>query len=107
MHCVKFHGPVRDIRAGAHHGLYCLGCCWALMLVLVVAGIMNLLVMVVLAAVVLIEKYWSKGPAFSRVVAGAAVLLALAAVWVRAPPPGPGYSASGLKPPPACKGPKR
>jgi predicted metal-binding membrane protein len=84
MHYANFHGPLRDLRAGTHHALYCVGCCWALMLVLVVAGIMNLLVMVVLAAVILVEKYWSRGPAFSRVVAAAAVVLAVAAIWVPA-----------------------
>ena len=88
MHYANFHGPLRDLRAGTHHALYCVGCCWALMLVLVVAGIMNLLVMVVLAAVILIEKYWSRGPAFSRVVAAAAVVLAGAAIWVPALSPG-------------------
>jgi predicted metal-binding membrane protein len=88
MHYSNFHGPLRDVRAGTHHALYCLGCCWALMLVLVVAGIMNLLVMVALAAVILIEKYWSRGPAFSRVVAAAAVVLAVAAIWVPALSPG-------------------
>jgi predicted metal-binding membrane protein len=88
LHYANFHGPLRDLRAGTHHALYCLGCCWALMLVLVVAGIMNLLVMVVLAAVILIEKYWSRGPAFSRVVAAAAVVLAGAAIWVPALSPG-------------------
>jgi predicted metal-binding membrane protein len=88
MHYANFHGPLRDLRAGTHHALYCLGCCWALMLVLVVAGIMNLLVMVVLAAVILVEKYWSRGPAFSRVVAAAAVVLAVAAIWVPALSPG-------------------
>jgi predicted metal-binding membrane protein len=88
MHYANFHGPLRDLRAGTHHAVYCLGCCWALMLVLVVAGIMNVLVMIVLAAVILIEKYWSQGPAFSRVVAAAAVILAVAAIWVPALSPG-------------------
>ena len=88
MHYSSFHGALRDLRAGTHHALYCLGCCWALMLVLVVAGIMNLLVMVVLAAVILVEKYWSRGQAFSRVVAAAAVLLAVAAIWIPALSPG-------------------
>src|SRR5260370_1692774 len=37
MHYANFHGPLRDLRAGTHHALYCLGCCWALMLVLAVA----------------------------------------------------------------------
>ena len=88
MHYSSFHGALRDLRAGTHHALYCLGCCWALMLVLVVAGIMNLLVMVALAAVILIEKYWSRGPAFSRVVAAAAVVLAVAAIFIPALSPG-------------------
>ena len=88
LHYANFHGPLRDLRAGTHHALYCLGCCWALMLVLVVAGIMNLLVMVALAAVIIAEKYWSRGPAFSRVVAAAAVVLAVAAIWVPALSPG-------------------
>jgi predicted metal-binding membrane protein len=90
MHYSNFHGPLRDLRAGTHHALYCLGCCWALMLVLVVAGMMNLLVMVVLAAVILVEKYWSRGPVFSRVVAAAAVVLAVAAIWAPALSPGLG-----------------
>ena len=90
MHYANFHGPLRDLRTGIHHAIYCLGCCWALMLVLVVAGIMNVLVMIVLAAVILIEKYWSQGPAFSRVVAAAAVVLAVAAIWVPALSPGLG-----------------
>jgi predicted metal-binding membrane protein len=88
LHYSSFHGALRDLRAGTHHALYCLGCCWALMLVLVVAGIMNVLVMVALAAVILIEKYWSRGEAFSRVVAAAAILLAIAAIWVPALSPG-------------------
>jgi predicted metal-binding membrane protein len=88
LHYSGFQGPLRDVRAGTHHALYCLGCCWALMLVLVVAGIMNLLVMVILAAVVLIEKYWSRGEAFTRVVATAAVMLAAAAIWLPGLSPG-------------------
>jgi predicted metal-binding membrane protein len=43
---------------------------------------MNLLVMVVLAAVILVEKYWSRGEAFSRAVAAAALVLAVASIWV-------------------------
>src|SRR5260370_35686499 len=103
MHYANFHGPLRDLRAGTHHAVYCLGCCWALMLVLVVAGIMNLLVMVVMAAVILIEKYWSRGPAFSRGVAPSALVLAVAALWVPAPPPGLSQPSFRLNPPFHCK----
>jgi predicted metal-binding membrane protein len=88
FHYASFRGPFRDLRASLHHGLYCVGCCWALMLVLVVAGLMNLVVMVVLAAVILIEKYWSQGETFSRVVAAAALILAVAAIWLPQLSPG-------------------
>ena len=41
---------------GVEHGLYCVGCCWALMLLLFVGGVMNLLWIVALAAIVLAQK---------------------------------------------------
>ena len=41
---------------GAHHGLFCLGCCWALMALLFVGGVMNLFWITGLALYVLIEK---------------------------------------------------
>ncbi|MBI4886811.1 MAG: DUF2182 domain-containing protein [Acidobacteria bacterium] len=44
------------LRMGVAHGLYCLGCCWALMLLLFVGGVMNLFVIVALTIAVLVEK---------------------------------------------------
>ncbi|HVM38501.1 MAG TPA: DUF2182 domain-containing protein [Sphingomicrobium sp.] len=44
------------LRLGLAHGFYCLGCCWGLMLLLFVGGVMNLAWIAVLAAVVFIEK---------------------------------------------------
>jgi predicted metal-binding membrane protein len=41
---------------GARHGLYCVGCCGALMAVLFVVGVMNYLWIAALAAFVLLEK---------------------------------------------------
>lgn len=41
---------------GVRHGLYCLGCCWQLMLLLFVAGVMNLLWVALIAGCVLVEK---------------------------------------------------
>ena len=58
--------------AGASHGAWCLGCCWALMSVLVVVGLMNLVWMVALSLVFLLEKNWRYGVAVSRV-AGATI----------------------------------
>ncbi len=52
---------------GLRHGLFCLGCCWALMALLFVAGVMNLLWVAVLGALVLLEKLAPKGPLVGRV----------------------------------------
>ena len=41
---------------GLHHGLYCVGCCWALMALLFVGGVMNFLWIAALAAFVVVEK---------------------------------------------------
>jgi predicted metal-binding membrane protein len=49
-------GCLRDLRVGSRPGIYCLGCCWALFLALIVLGTMNLVVMVTLAAVVALES---------------------------------------------------
>jgi predicted metal-binding membrane protein len=43
-------------RMGARHGTYCLGCCWALMLLLFVGGVMNLLLVAALSILVLLQK---------------------------------------------------
>ena len=43
-------------RMGARHGTYCLGCCWALMLLLFVGGVMNLLWVAALSILVLLQK---------------------------------------------------
>ena len=44
------------LRMGLRHGAYCLGCCWALMALLFVLGVMNLLWIMALSALVLAEK---------------------------------------------------
>ena len=43
-------------RMGIEHGAYCLGCCWALMLLLFVGGVMNLFAIAAIAAFVVAEK---------------------------------------------------
>ncbi|MBI3196862.1 MAG: DUF2182 domain-containing protein [Rhodospirillales bacterium] len=55
------------LRMGMTHGLYCLGCCWVLMLLLFVGGVMNLLWVAALSAIVLAEKLLPPGPWFSRI----------------------------------------
>ncbi len=48
--------PRAAFRVGSTHGLYCLGCCWALMAVLVAVGTMNLAWMITLAVLIFLEK---------------------------------------------------
>ena len=59
-------GPLGPMRAGAWHGAYCLGCCWMLMGLLFVGGLMNLLWIAGLALLVLIEKLFPLGPRVSQ-----------------------------------------
>jgi predicted metal-binding membrane protein len=70
-------GPplLRDIRAGALHGAWCLACCWALMAVLALVGLMNVAAMVVLAVFIFVEKTTRFGVQAGRV-AGALMLVA-------------------------------
>lgn len=59
---------------GAHHGLFCLGCCWFLMALLFVGGVMNLFWIIGLALFVFVEKVLAIGPALGRAV-GVALLV--------------------------------
>jgi predicted metal-binding membrane protein len=69
---------------GVDHGLYCVGCCWFLMLLLFVGGIMNLVWIAGLAVFVLLEKLLPQGLWFARLsglvmLLGAAYLLVIPA----------------------------
>ena len=81
MHYGSYRGRLRDLRVGVHHGGYCLGCCWALMLILVAVGVMNVLAMVGLGALVLTEKTWRWGPLAGRLAGAIALGLAVAMIW--------------------------
>ena len=65
---------------GFHHGVYCIGCCWLLMALLFVFGVMNLVWIAVLSVFVLLEKVVPRGELVARVagvgfiVAGVSVL---------------------------------
>jgi predicted metal-binding membrane protein len=69
------------LAMGLHHGAYCVGCCWALMGILFVFGVMNLLAVALLAALVLIEKAMPAGVMISRVVGAALVIAGLVMIW--------------------------
>ena len=68
--------PLGSLRLGVQHGLYCIGCCWALMALLFVGGVMNLLWIAALMVFVLSEKlvpgwrYFAKASGIVAVVVG-------------------------------------
>jgi predicted metal-binding membrane protein len=72
-------GVVGAFRMGWEHGFSCLGCCWALMLLLFVGGVMNLAVIAGLTAFVAFEKFGLFGRQGARI---SGVLLALLGVWM-------------------------
>lgn len=70
-------GRAAALRMGLEHAAYCLGCCWLLMLVLFTAGAMSVLWMGVFALLILGEKVWSRGEAFSRAMGVLGIALGL------------------------------
>ena len=85
-------GYAATLRLALAHAGYCVGCCWGLMAILVVAGAMSLPWVVAITAVVFAEKVLPHGGRTARVVGGALLLLALAVVlrpslaWTMASP---------------------
>jgi predicted metal-binding membrane protein len=74
-------GWIGAFRMGVEHGAYCLGCCWALMLLLFAGGVMNLAVIAALTAWVLVEKLLPIGEHAARV---SGVLLIGTGAWMLA-----------------------
>lgn len=81
---IQRHGGFRRDRLsslgiGLRHGLYCIGCCWALMALLFVGGIMNVLWIAGIAVFVLAEKVIRSGRVLSRI---GGVVLTAAGIWL-------------------------
>jgi len=102
VHFVLNHwreGRLGALRMGARHGLYCVGCCWGLMVTLFALGVMSIVWMATIAAVILVEKVFPYGVPLSRVFALGLVAFA---IWVSVAPatvPGltqPGSSAANM-----------
>lgn len=66
LHVSGYRGRLRDVRVGLYHGAYCIGCCWGLMVVLIVVGVMNVVWMAALTAAILLEKTRKHGRIVSR-----------------------------------------
>lgn len=69
----RIERPVGAARMGVSHGLYCVGCCWAMFAVLVAVGTMNIAWMLVLTVLIVIEKTYRHGER-AATVAGVAFL---------------------------------
>ena len=77
-------GYAGSFRMGIEQGVYCLGCSWALMLVLFVVGLMNLAGMVALSIVIFVEKVIPRGPVLSKLVAPALIIFGLTTLFMPA-----------------------
>jgi predicted metal-binding membrane protein len=73
-------GASGALQMGLRHGVYCLGCCWALMCVLFAVGVMNLAWVAALTAFILVEKFGRTGALVSRV--GGVVMIAFGVLVV-------------------------
>jgi predicted metal-binding membrane protein len=83
---IQRHGGFRreprgSLMLGLRHGVYCVGCCWALMALLFVGGVMNVFWIALIAIYVLAEKITPIGGTLPRV---AGVALGLAGLWILA-----------------------
>ena len=72
-------GSAGAFMMGLRHGAYCVGCCWALMALLFVVGVMNLLWIAIIAIFVMAEKVLPGGQLIGRI---AGIALAIAGVVV-------------------------
>ena len=81
------------LRMGVSHGAYCLGCCWGIMAVLFVVGLMNLAWMAALSVLIVVEKLAPWGVAVGRVIG--VVFIALGVCMAVRPQL---FPASGLQP---------
>ncbi len=95
----SWRGSLRHVRVGVHHGAYCLGCCWSLMLLMIAFGVMNIGAMLLLAAVVTLEKVWTHGVQLSRLVGVVCCALAVAVLWMPGLAPGLILPANGMNMP--------
>jgi predicted metal-binding membrane protein len=68
-----------SLMLGVRHGAYCVGCCWALMALLLVGGVMNVLWIVLLALLILLEKFVPFGRQIALL---AGVVLIAAGMWL-------------------------
>ena len=81
LHVGAYRGPLRHVRAGIYHGVYCVGCCWALMVALLALGVMDLRWMAAFGIAVTLEKVWRHGERLSYAIGIGLIVLGLLAPW--------------------------
>jgi predicted metal-binding membrane protein len=74
-------GPIGACRMGLHHGLFCLGCCWLIMLLPFAAGVMNMTWMVGITVFILVEKVLPGGEIVARVGGTLLTLYGVFVIW--------------------------
>jgi len=75
-------GRLGAVNMGLRHGMFCLGCCWVLFLLLVPLGVMNVGAMLAVAALVFAEKALPRGDTTAKVAAGVLIAYGLLAIAV-------------------------
>jgi predicted metal-binding membrane protein len=74
------NGPIGAFRVGLHHGLFCVGCCWAMMLTAFAVGVMSVWWMAALGVLALLEQIAPEGQMLRRALGGAFVAAAIARI---------------------------
>jgi predicted metal-binding membrane protein len=75
-------GPFGSFMLGVRHGAYCVGCCWLLMALLFVGGVMNLVWIAVLTLIVLVEKLLPAGSMIAKLLGWLLIAWAAATLFV-------------------------
>ena len=75
-------GYLGSFVLGVRHGAYCVGCCWLLMVLLFVGGVMNLVWIAVLTLVVLLEKLLPAGAMVGKLLGALLIVWAVATLFV-------------------------
>jgi predicted metal-binding membrane protein len=74
------NGPVSGWRIGFSHGVFCVGCCWALMATMIVVGMMQMWWMLAITAAAVAEQV-TRGGELARVAVGVALILGGVYMW--------------------------
>jgi predicted metal-binding membrane protein len=93
----SWRGRFRHFRVGLHHGVFCFGCCFFLMVLMFIFGVMNIATMLVLTIVIAVEKHTTKEKIFSRAVGIVCFLFAIAVFLLPELAPGLIFSMDMIK----------